>query len=62
MSKRHGVQFRWKCIHCERRNITLWNAIFEMPQTYSGEYQCQHCGCMVWLIIELAVKIIKKKL
>jgi len=38
------TKFNWKCIHCEKRNITPLNFQFDVPQGYSVEWACRHCG------------------
>lgn len=51
-----GVKFRWRCPDCNRRNMVFWNAVFDMPESYSGEYQCSHCGTAFVLALMFEVR------
>ena len=47
--------FRWKCRHCNRRNMEYWIQTFEMPHRYEGPFTCNHCGCENYLRVALEV-------
>ena len=38
------TKINWKCIHCEKRNVTNIAFQFDVPKYYTVEWPCYRCG------------------
>lgn len=38
------TKWKWKCVHCGKRNLEIFNFQFDIPQQYSSQWKCSKCG------------------
>jgi hypothetical protein len=55
MSSKDKVWFNWHCPHCQHRNRVTFAFQFEIPQFYTAEWDCEHCGEKSKLELDLKV-------
>lgn len=55
------TKFNWKCIHCEKRNITAVAFQFDIPKYYDVEWGCEKCGKFTKISWKLEIGFPEKK-
>ena len=61
VSKCYPVVFNWRCYQCEKYNKEQFKFQFKIPNHYSVEWECSHCGTANKVTFDYSVGRIPKK-